>query len=206
MKVCKVEGCNNKVHGNGYCGRHYKQIRKYGKIIKTRYDKNEIIKHEDYAEIILLNIKNEEVARVLIDIDDIEKVNNYKWHLSNNGYASSKCKATNNKNILLHRFLLDCPDDMVVDHINHNILDNRKSNLRVCTHQQNMMNQNINSVNTSGYKGVSWNKRKEKWEVYIDFKNKRIKLGYYISKEEAIKVRKQAEIKYFGEFMNKELD
>lgn len=75
MKICKVEGCNRTdIKGRGCCGKHYNQILKHGKIYRTYRDLNEIVIHDDYAEIILLNIKSEEIARALIDLEDIDKV------------------------------------------------------------------------------------------------------------------------------------
>ena len=93
---------------------------------------------------------------------------------------------------------------MEVDHINHNGLDNRKENLRIVTHKQNKFNNPILSTNTSGVTGVSWSKQKNKWRAYITIDNKQKSLGYYFNKEDAIKARKEAEEKYFGEFRNKE--
>ena len=88
----------------------------------------------------------------------------------------------------------------MVDHINGDTLDNRKCNLRICTQADNMKNQKKHIRNTSGYKGVSWNKKSKAWEVSITQNGKRHYLGMYKDKEEAIKVRKEAEEKYFGEY------
>ena len=65
------------------------------------------------------------------------------------------------------------------------------------------MNTKIKSSNTSGTKGVWWNAKREKWIAEIMIDNKKYYLGEFINKEEAIKTRKEAEIKYFGEFRNK---
>lgn len=196
MKICKVEGCNNKHKAKGYCAKHYMQQRQYGEIKRTKYDKNEIILYKNYAEIVLYNNNCNEIGRVIIDLEDVEKIKNYKWSLKN-GYAF------NTEVGLLHRFLNEYPNDMVIDHINLNKLDNRRSNLRICTYSQNNMNTKIKSSNTSGTKGVWWNAKREKWIAEIMIDNKKYYLGEFINKEEAIKTRKEAEIKYFGEFRNK---
>ena len=162
---------------------------------RNRLDPNEIVIYKDYAEIILYDKNNNEKARAIIDIDDINKVKVYKWGLSGGGYARNETHR-----LFLHRLITNCPEGMIVDHINRNRLDNRKSNLRIVNDEQNSLNQGLKSNNTSGYKGVSWNKRRNKWEVYINVNKKRIKLGYYDDLEEAIKVRKEAEIKYHGEY------
>lgn len=196
MKICKVEGCNNKHKAKGYCAKHYMQQRQYGEIKRTKYDKNEIILYKNYAEIVLYNNNCNEIGRAIIDLEDVEKIKNYKWSLKN-GYAF------NTEVGLLHRFLNEYPNDMVIDHINLNKLDNRRSNLRICTYSQNNMNTKIKSSNTSGTKGVWWNAKREKWIAEIMIDNKKYYLGEFINKEEAIKTRKEAEIKYFGEFRNK---
>lgn len=87
-----------------------------------------------------------------------------------------------------------------VDHINHNPSDNRRSNLRDCEHNQNIMNCKISKNNKSGYVGVIKIKSTSKWKAYINVNYKQINLGHHENKEDAIKARKEAEIKYFGEF------
>ena len=197
MKKCQVEGCNNKHCAKGYCQKHYYQMKRCGKATaRNRLSKNEIIEYEDYAEIILYDKNNEEKARTFIDLDDIDKVKDYKWCILNNsGYVSTTVNGTN---IRLHRFIMDCPDDLVVDHINHNRLDNRKSNLRICTQQQNNMNKKCI--------GVTYHKQTSKWIAQINYNYEHIYLGCFDTKEEAIEARKQAEIKYFGEYRNKDKD
>ena len=117
MKICKVEGCNNKVHGKGYCNKHYRQFKRYGEIRRTLKDPNEIVLHDDYAEIILYD-----------------------------------------------------------------------------------MNRPLRNNNTSGITGVSLYKQTNKWRAYIEYNQKYIHLGLFNTKEEAIKARKEAELKYFGKY------
>lgn len=200
MKICKVEGCNCKVKAKGYCSKHYTQLSKYGKITRTRFDPNEIVEYDDYAEIVLYDKNCEEVNRALIDLDDVDKVNQYKWYMSH-GYVRSATA-----NTFLHRLVMNCPEEMVIDHINHNPLDNRKSNLRICTKQQNNMNKKFMSNNTSGCMGVYWTNREKRWISKICYKGEEICLGYYKTKEEAIEARKQAEIDLFGEYRNDDED
>ena len=157
--------------------------------------KNEIVTYDDYAEIILYDRQGNEKCRAIIDLDDIEKVKNYRWYFDGKYVRKSG-------NERLHRFIMDCPKGMVVDHINHNELDNRKFNLRVCTKQQNDMNKRKQPNNTSGITGVTWDKSNNKWMAQIQVNGKNIKLGRFKNKEDAIEARKQAEIKYFGEYRN----
>jgi hypothetical protein len=86
----------------------------------------------------------------------------------------------------------------VVDHINRDKSDDRKENLRLVTQKTNNINTGMYCHNTSGYKGISFNKGLEKWEVYIHQNNKKIGMGYYTDLNKAIKVREIAEIIYFG--------
>lgn len=202
IKECKV--CGKEVYCKGLCLKHYYQFKNHGKFLDnspiTTHDTNEIIKYEDYAEMIILNRRYEEKARVKIDLDDVETVQNLKWTIDGNGYVSYNRKKE--KTILMHRFIMNCSDDMVVDHINHNILDNRKENLRIVTKSQNNMNRDLGINNKSGYKGINWNKDAQKWMVRIRANNKVIYLGLYEKLEDAIKVRKEAEEKYFKEYNN----
>lgn len=195
MKTCKVEGCNNKYHAKGYCSKHYRQMRDFGEIRRTRFDSNEIIEYEDHAEIVLYNKHCEEIGRTLIDLDDVDKARSYKWGI-NKGYAQSS------KGILLHRLIMNPGDDMVVDHINHDKLDNRKDNLRICSTRQNTMNQDVSKNSTSGITGVTWDKTNGKWMAYIKVNYRQITLGRFTNLDDAIQARMDAEIEYFGEYRN----
>ena len=146
-------------------------------------------------EIILYNKQGEKNGKAIIDVEVIDVVLQYKWYLRDcDGYVS------NNQVGLLHRFLMNPSDDMVVDHINHNKLDNRRENLRVCTAHQNSMNKSKYCNNTSGVTGVVWDKLRNKWKAQICINSKMKHLGYYNTKEEAIEARRLAEIEYYGEF------
>lgn len=136
--------------------------------------------------------------------DYFKHVEGHSFRLDSGGYVqySSRKDGLNNKK--LHRIIMDCPEDWFIDHINHDKLNNCRSNLRIVTNQQNMMNKSKPKNNTSGVPGVSWNKRDKKWYAHIRLNNKLINLGYFNNLEEASRVRKEAEIKYFGEFRNKD--
>ena len=197
MGKCKIEGCNNEVRCKGMCKNHYEKERRHNEkgISRTVYDSNEIILFENHAEIVIYNKKCEEIDRAIIDLEDVEKVKKYKWCKTSKGYILSNDKK------LLHRYITNCPENMTVDHINKNKLDNRKSNLRICTMQENDFNKPILKNNTSGVAGVSRTKNGT-WRAYISLNRKQINLGHFKNKEDAIKARKNAEIKYFGEFRN----
>lgn len=196
---CKVDGCERYSRANGYCMRHYRQIRDSGKIKeinpnRTMLDKNEIIKYKDYAEIILYDSNCYEKNRALIDIEDIEKIKDIKWNCAEDLHI-------HNDDIWLHRLIMNCNDNnLVVDHINHNPLDNRKSNLRICTPQENGMNNSLSISNTTGIIGLYYNEKRNTWQPNITVNQKVIVLGEFNNKDDAIKERLKAEVYYMKEF------
>jgi len=136
-----------------------------------------------------------------IDAQDKEKVFKYNWRLQNNN-GRKYVDVVGRKHLFLHRYILNPPKNMIVDHINGDLLDNRRCNLRICTIQQNSMNRRIGKNNTSGFKGVSKIKRKfvDRWTATIEHNQKSIFLGIYKTKLKAAKAVDNAYKKYFGEF------
>lgn len=129
-----------------------------------------------------------------VDLEDFDKVKDICWYIDKDGY----CR--NRNGVLLHRLIMSPSNDDVVDHINHNKRNNRKNNLRTTTQQQNSMNAQISKNNTSGVTGVSWYKKYSKWVAYIRSGGRTINLGYFENYNDAVKARKEAEDKYFGEY------
>jgi hypothetical protein len=113
-----------------------------------------------------------------------------------NGYLVANI---NHKSIKLHRFILNAENGSVVDHINHNPLDNRKSNLRITTHKNNSRNTSVSKSSKIKHLGISTTPS-GKYRARIMVEGKEIRLGHYQSLADAIHARKEAEIKYFGEF------
>lgn len=136
------------------------------------------------------------------DLEDYDKIKDYCWHYNTNDYIANS-QTDGKYGMLMHRLVMNCPDNMEVDHIFHVNHDNRKSKLRIVTGSQNSMNQRVNSNNTSGVKGVSWNKNSNKWFAVINFNKKSIKKGFE-KKEDAIIYRKFLEEKYHGEYALKD--
>lgn len=205
---CKVDGCSNELYSLGYCCKHYTQIRKFGKILgRTKFDPNEIILYDNYAEIVLYNNKGIEVARTVIDIEDVDKVKNYKWHLRDDGYVSG---TFGKKRKYLHHFIMDIEKlsrtGLEIDHQDRNKLNNRKNNLKLITISNNRFNINIQTNNNSGIRGVYWNKKMDKWRGQIFHNRKNIHLGYFDKLEDAIQARIDAELKYFGKIITNAID
>ena len=130
------------------------------------------------------------------DLEDYDCIKDYCWHKAANGYIVCKRK----ENVLQHRLITNAPDEYEVDHINHNTVDNRKSNLRLCTHSQNGMNRDATIASTSGVKGVYWYSKPQKWSAEITIDGQKILLGQFTDINDAITARKKAEEKLFKEF------
>ena len=139
------------------------------------------------------------------DKEDFEYVKKYYWYIDTTGYVVHKYNSkTKGKTYYLHRELMSCGKEKFIDHINNNKFDNRKSNLRLATAQQNTFNKSIQKNNTSGVPGVFYIKNTNKWLATIGYNNKNINLGSFKDKSKAIIARKEAEQKYFGKFAHKE--
>lgn len=139
------------------------------------------------------------------DKEDYDKIKDYYWRYDRHGYVITTDRKTH-RSLFLHNLIMGpIPDGMEVDHKKHppypmHKIDNRKENLEFKTRSQNMMNQSLSSANTSGTTGVSWHKRDKVWRAYIQVNGQHIHLGYFPNKEDAIKARKEAEQKYFGQY------
>ena len=102
---------------------------------------------------------------------------------------------------MMHRQILQPPGHLFVDHINHNGLDNRKTNLRLATCAQNTYNRiNLRKSKSSKYKGVSWKKQKMKWVVNVRYNCRNKFIGYFKDEIQAAKAYDKAAKKYHGEF------
>lgn len=150
-----------------------------------------------------INIKGYEV---LIDDEDYHLIKLGSWKI--NKKKSGACYVALNYSLnnitkikQLHREVLGINNPKIqVDHINCNGLDNRKSNLRIVTNEQNSYNRGMTSNNKSGYKGVCWHKGMKKWVAQITYKKEKMYLGAFICPTSAWLAYVRAAIKYHGEF------
>jgi len=137
--------------------------------------------------------------KFIFDIEDYDKIKNYYWKINDSGYIISNIKGKNA--IRLHRLIMNVDNNKyVVDHINHDTLDNRKINLRICKQNQNCKNLKIKKNNISGVPGVTWYSKYNKWRARINVNYKEIHLGYFDNFDEAVQARKQAEEIYYGQY------
>jgi hypothetical protein len=142
----------------------------------------------------------------IVDPEDYERLSKHKWHANkakNTYYAIRRVHVGFNKwkHIKMHREVLNPPDHLFADHINHNGLDNRIANLRAATHRQNAYNRiHFRKYQSSKYKGVSFNNRKKKWIAQIRFNSKHKFIGYFDNEIEAAKAYDKAAKQFHGEF------
>ena len=137
-----------------------------------------------------------------LDEDNYEKfVKGYRFRLTKKDYVVYSGTKDGLYNKSLHRIIMDAPDDKMVDHINGNPRDNRRENLRLCNRAENGRNAGKKSNNTSGFKGVCWYKRDNKWRAAIQVDDGKSKfLGYFDDPETAYQSYCRAATKYHGEF------
>lgn len=131
-----------------------------------------------------------------IDAEDYNKIKGHCWCESTSNGVTKVVSRVGEKTLSLHQFL----GFGYYDHIDRNELNNRRYNLRQCTYSQNSMNRGLQSNNTSGITGVTWDKKKFKWKAQIKINRKQINIGLFVNKEDAVRARLQAETKYFKEF------
>ena len=152
--------------------------------------------YEIKEDIAFIYIKSKgDYIKAIIDTEDYERCKNIGiWSIGKNGYITN-CK---NK-IYLHRFIMNPKEDEEVDHIFHNLLDNRKSQLRIANSSQQKMNTKLRTDNTSGVRGVYYDNERNTWNVNIRNKEKRA-YKRFKTKEEAIQYCKLNIRKLHGDF------
>lgn len=143
----------------------------------------------------IIELTRGEVA--MVDEDDFEKVSCFKWICTTRGYAARQIsRGGKTKNIQMHSLIIDVPNGYVIDHINRNKLDNRKSNLRIATRTEN--NRNRYPSNKTGYKGVS--DRATCFRALISPNNKTLRLGDFKNPVHAAMAYDIAAKDLYGEF------
>lgn len=146
----------------------------------------------------------------LIDDCDIELADlkwSAKWDGKQSFYAvRNTLHITGRKQTYQHRAIMErilnrqLSSNEYVDHKNHNTLDNRRENLRLTVGGQNRANSTTSKNNTSGYKGVTWSKKDNRWKAQIKVNYKNKNLGSYLTAEDAAIAYNKAAVENFGEF------
>ena len=134
------------------------------------------------------------------DLDDYNKIKDYCWNeqIDEHGYRELKAPLLDGTRKAVHMHQLLGYNGG--DHIDRNPLNNRRNNLREATIQENNWNRSVFRNNTSGITGVNFETSRNKWRARICIDEKRLELGFFIDKEDAIKARLRAEKEYFGKF------
>lgn len=150
-----------------------------------------------YMKKIKLHGKHGMGRYTLVDNEDYERVRQRaaSWTVTSNGYVNCGL-------ILLHSFIMETPKGFDIDHKNHNKLDNRRSNLRIVTRSQNNWNGSKKKTSKSGYKGVRFYPRLNKWQARIWKDWKEYHLGYFTTAEEAAMAYNKAAKKMHGVYRN----
>lgn len=141
-------------------------------------------------KIITLHSKKHGNHYCQVDDEDFETLNQFKWYadfVPSDGKFRARSRLGGNVKspVLMHRFILEVKPNMLVDHVDMNPLNNQKTNLRVTNKANNMKNRNKQNNNTSGFKGVSWNKKDKKWRATIQCDGKWKFLGNFDTEYEA---------------------
>ena len=141
--------------------------------------------------------------RAVVDPEDYEEQSRHKWYALRGDKTSIPryyaCRKKNGRRVFMHREIMNCPPGMEVDHINGDTLDNRRANLRICTHADNLYNRKPR-IATSSYKGVCFHKLAKKWRSQISYKYKKHHIGFFKHQVRAAKAYDDRAKELFGEF------
>ncbi len=141
----------------------------------------------------------------LVDGKNYEWLMQWKWFL-HKGHSTDYARRhgiPRGKKIYMHRQIMNPPKGILIDHKNDTGLDNRESNLRECNSSQNIANSRGRKKKTSLFKGVSWNKRDCKWEAFIGYNKKKIRLGMFAQEKDAAKAYDNKAKELYGDFARK---
>lgn len=188
--IVKSSALMNKSNPTTSCGCYSDEVKhkqKNTKEIEWMFDGNDVYGITNKGE------------KFIIDAEDFNRVKNYCWRKDRKGYIVANSRNGSNKIIWLHRVIMKAKDNEIVDHINWDKSNNKKSNLRIATKTQNNINIKRKSNNTSGYTGVSVLKN-GKYRSAISINGKKYHLGTFDRLEDAVKVRHKAEQILHGEW------
>ena len=146
----------------------------------------------------------------IVDEEDFNRLSQFKWQAcwmkNSHSYYAMRHTPTRGgakrRTILMSREIMGFPEGRMVDHRNHNTLDNRRENLRVATAEQNNRNAKIRIDNSSGFKGVNYHKINRRWTATVRVNGIQTYLGSFVTKEEAVEVRRSVSEKLYGQFVN----
>lgn len=182
------------LNGLMYCNKHYLRMKKHGDVLPHPRKRTNTYKVTG-EKLIITTAAGQTITA---DAEDYEKISKYSWAISKTGYAVARI---NKRTVKMHRYILDCTTDDVVDHINNNRLDNRKNNLRICSRADNCKNHSGWKTTKSGHVGIT-STPYGKFNASITVNRNRIHVGNYDTIKEAVAARQEAESRYCGEYAN----
>ena len=138
----------------------------------------------------------------IVSDEDYAIVCKHPWSLSNCGYVQSKSGDTH---VLMHRLIMNAKKGQEIDHVNRDKLDNRRDNLKLCTHKDNMKNV-VWKSGSSGYRGVTYVKLQRRWRAYTQIDGKQISFGYYATAIEAARGYDRHMLRLFGSEMKHKIN
>lgn len=207
QKVCKVDGCGSigayhkKVDKyyltKGYCDKHYWRYHKYGSPTARPLDiRRKITICDNYAKVPLGSNTSDGYA--IIDVDMVDEIEKYSWKYTRR-YVCASYGRKKPINMRLHHLVIGKPEKgLVVDHINGNPLDNRRSNLRFATIQQNSWNRRKKP--TRKYRNITKRKISGNWYVRIVKGGVIHYIGEIKSEKEAVDIYNKLALRLYGEF------
>ena len=143
----------------------------------------------------------------IVSPEDYERLSQCKWHAARHQRVFYAQTGTGRKGVrkkclvMMHRAVMGVEDDRVVDHQNHNGLDNRRTNLRIATWTENCWNKRKTSIKSSSqYKGVMWDKRRSKWQTMMGYNGKKIFVGYFDDEETAARAYDTKAKELYGKY------
>lgn len=204
LQKCEANNCNRIAiayfNKNKYCNKHWLRLYRNGTLeLKGRKIRCKYSKGKDYAT----GITSKGVTFKFSN-SDWDVVTKHSWTTNKANYLVA---TINQKTVRLSRFLMKPHQNMVVDHINGDVLDNRRENLRITTQKNNSRNSTVAINNTSGFTGVKiihLRGGKTRYRARITVNRKEIGLGTYDTIDEAVLARKKGEVKYFGKYSTTE--
>lgn len=157
--------------------------------------------------VIFLNRKDKSTLETVIDLENLPRMQEITGTLValwdpgiRSFYAGIHMKKGDKRTLIyLHRLLMNTPDGLEVDHDNHDTLLNTRKNLKNVTKSRNMQNTGVRKTNTSGFRGVTWNKARSKWQARIRVNGKSMYLGLYIDLSLAAQTVHETQIKLMSE-------
>jgi len=198
--ICSVDGCERIHKGHGYCEMHLRRVKKYGHVARTMYDPNTFDFKDGICMIGLFEKYGKKVGEAIIDAQDYDKVKNRKWYLKKGNSGCYVASGSGENYIRLSRLIMDAKSGEEVDHEDHNLLNNSRSNLRICTKSQNQFNSLFRKDNTSGAKGVYFCNTTKRWKVTINKNNMVHRIGAFKTFAEAEAAANEARRDLHGKF------